>query len=69
MCPSCLDTCATCSIINECSTCKRGFFGKTCHKKCSPGCKDDVCEINTGSCICKEFYIGTSCNLCFPGRF
>ncbi|XP_060570286.1 cell death abnormality protein 1-like [Ruditapes philippinarum] len=68
-CAPCPNNCASCLMMNECTQCKQGIFGKTCDHKCSLGCKDNVCEQNTGNCVCKENYAGNNCSLCKPSKY
>ncbi|XP_060603461.1 multiple epidermal growth factor-like domains protein 10 [Ruditapes philippinarum] len=68
-CIPCPDKCASCSSPNECIECKYGFYGNLCDHKCSSGCKDDVCDMITGNCSCKETHVGHYCKMCVPRKF
>ncbi|XP_064645101.1 protein draper-like [Lineus longissimus] len=75
--PTCSFSCGNgdCTSPNVC-TCKSGYFGHQCDKKCAPwkygpGClsscscitaRTDQCDASTGRCLCKAGYKGSTCN-------
>ncbi|XP_060586042.1 protein draper-like [Ruditapes philippinarum] len=65
----CRAECTSCLSFNNCTSCLPGTFGPTCQQKCSTGCNNNVCEKETGNCICRQDFAGTDCTKCILGKF
>ena len=71
-CNPCPSTCASCDGYEDCSKCNTGHFGYRCKLNCADGCKDNICDKNSSSCMngCSDgFYQETdgTCRQC-PSR-
>ena len=49
-CTECPDQCTKCLNSSYCSQCKPGHYGLMCEKPCPEGCKENICEMDTGNC-------------------
>ena len=49
-CKPCPSTCASCDGYEDCSQCNTGHYGYRCQLNCTEGCKDDICDKDSGSC-------------------
>ena len=59
-CIECPERCITCSDSEHCSLCNPGYYGDYCQMDCGEGCKEQMCDRDTGYCIqgCTEGYYG-----------
>ena len=57
-CNQCPVSCSACLDSSHCSSCKTGFFGSRCQWTCPQGCKNHVCDKDSGKCLtgCTEGY-------------
>ncbi|XP_052762444.1 receptor-type tyrosine-protein phosphatase mu-like isoform X2 [Mya arenaria] len=69
-CFGCQSNCKTCASSSSCSSCHPGYHGPMCQHVCGRGCLDSKCEINTGTCLCRnDLFSGVYCNTCVLGKF
>lgn len=58
------------SILSTFPVCKRCFNNGISDCNCDPrGTVEEVCQKETGQCICKPGYGGARCDQCQPGYF
>ena len=68
-CHGCPLSCSRCDGYEDCSQCKTGHYGNQCRLKCTDGCKDNICDKDSGSCLngCIDGYYQEtdgSCSAC-----
>ncbi|XP_052764582.1 protein draper-like isoform X2 [Mya arenaria] len=69
-CFRCQSNCKTCASASSCSSCEAGYHGSMCQHTCGRGCLNSKCEINTGTCLCRNgLFSGVYCNTCVLGKF
>lgn len=55
--------CESFGVDSVCDFCKPGWFGDYCDTPCSPYCKNNECDYNSGVCpICVGGWFGDNCN-------
>ncbi|XP_053378673.1 cell death abnormality protein 1-like [Mercenaria mercenaria] len=65
----CKDACTKCHSYDNCLLCVKGKYGQKCQDNCSVGCKDRICHIKYGDCICSSNFVGDKCNECVNGKY
>ena len=69
-CTKCPTQCLECNHYLSCTKCHlEGRYGQSCEKVCSKGCLNSICELSSGSCLCRENYEGGHCDYCAKGKY
>ncbi|XP_053386833.1 uncharacterized protein LOC123563372 isoform X2 [Mercenaria mercenaria] len=66
---NCPLACESCTSYYNCTKCVAGKYGTYCQNWCGKGCKDNLCDINTGSCTCASNFQGDKCENCRQGKY